>query len=283
MKRLAVNPKIRVERRNATFQQWTALLANRTKRNRTGEMIVQGVRPITLAERAGLTFRMLLWDGRPNPSPWAADLLLSRIAPVAKVAPELMAELGERSDGPPELIALVALPVDDLSRIKVIDNPLITVFDRPGSPGNIGSLARSTDALGGNALVTTGHAADAWDPRSIRASTGSIFSIPVIRADSHASVLEWVDKRRREGCPIKIIGTDEVGAVDLFDAPLGGPSVVVVGSESVGMSAGWREACDVVARIPMDGTASSLNAANAGSIVLYEALRQRIPSKGRLT
>jgi 23S rRNA (uridine2479-2'-O)-methyltransferase len=265
----------RVERRNATFQQWAALLSNRTKRNRAGELVVQGVRPITMAARAGLTIRCLLFDGRDNVSDWADDLMTSGLAPVVTVAPELMSELGERAEGSPELLAIVAMPPDDLARLPTASDALVVVFDRPGSPGNIGSLARSVDALGGHALVTTGHAADVWDPQCVRASTGSVFSIPVVRLDAAAPLLAWVEERRRSGVPFTIVGTDEAGTVDLPDAPLAGPALLVVGSETSGMSAVWRDACDVVARIPMAGTASSLNAASAGSIVLYEALRQR--------
>ncbi|WP_226343921.1 TrmH family RNA methyltransferase [Agilicoccus flavus] len=264
----------RVERRNATFQQWQALLTNRTKRTRAGEMLVQGVRPITQAVAHGHEVRHLLVDGRPRPSEWARDLVRRTGAPVVTVAPELMAELGERDD-PPEVLALVAVPDDDLGRLPREGDPLVVAFDRPASPGNIGSLARSVDALGGAALVTTGHSADAWDPASIRASTGSIFATPVVRLPSPDPLLAWVDRRREEGLGFVVVGTDEGGDVDLSDAPLTGPTVLVVGSEATGMSAAWRDACDVVATIPMTGSASSLNAANAGSIALYEARRQR--------
>ncbi len=72
-----------------------------------------------------------------------------------------------------------------------------------------------------------------------------------------------------------MVGTDETGSVDVRDADLTGPLIVVVGNETNGMTAAWREACDVLVSIPMAGSASSLNAATAGSIVLEEAFRQR--------
>lgn len=264
----------RVAKRNATFQRWSTLLNNRTKRHRAGEMIVHGVRPITMAVRAGLPVRSLLFDGRPKPSTWARQLMLAHPDRVVLVAPELLAELGERDDVP-ELLAVVAMPPDDLTRIPSSGAPIVVAFDRPGNPGNIGTLARSVDALGGAALVTTGHSADLWDPQAIRASTGAVFSIPAIRLPSHAPLLEWVDAQRRAGMPYQIVGTDESGDIPLERAPWAGPVLLVVGSETAGMSAAWRDACDVVVRIPMAGEASSLNAATAGSITLYEGLRQR--------
>lgn len=273
----AQRPKLpaRVERRNAVFQQWQSLLTNRTQRTRGGEMIVQGVRPITQAIAHGATIRALLVDGREHLSDWARETLAAHHGPVVRLAPELMAELGEREDGAPELLALVAVPTDDLTRIPRDGDPVVVVFDRPAGPGNIGSLARSVDALGGAGLITTGHSADAWDPASIRASTGSIFAVPVVRQDSVRAVLDWAHSTVDGARPFTVIGTDEGGDVALPEAPLDGPVLLVVGSERTGMSAAWREGCDHIAGIPMAGSASSLNAAAAGSIVLYEALRRR--------
>ncbi len=265
----------RLERRNALFQQWQSLLTNRTKRTRTGEMLIQGVRPITQAIARGVEIRALLSDGRPDPSRWARALLDAPPAPVVELAPELMAELGEREDGAPELLALAAVPSDDLARLEPTSTAVVVVFDRPSGPGNIGSLARSVDALGAEALLITGRSADPWDPAALRASTGSLFAVPVLRQPSHREVLEWLEGRRAQGEPWRIVGLDEAGGHELSAEDLSGPTLVVVGNETIGMSAGWREACDVVAEIPMGGTASSLNASVAGSIALYEIQRQR--------
>lgn len=282
-RRAAPGLPARIERRNAQFQQWQALLANRSKRTRSGEMIIQGVRPLTQAIAQGIEIRALLSDGRAQPSRWAAELLESGAAPVVELAPELMAELGEREEGTPELLALAALPEDRVGRIAPTARtaaPVVVVFDRPSGPGNIGSLARSVDALGGDALLITGHGADPWDPASIRASTGSLFAMPVLRLPSHREVLDWVAQRRALGEPWTVLGLDEAGGHELADEDLSGPTVVVIGNETVGMSAAWREACDVVAEIPMGGTASSLNASVAGSIALYEISRQRRAGRG---
>ncbi|MGO2606024.1 MAG: RNA methyltransferase [Brachybacterium tyrofermentans] len=265
----------RLERRNALFQQWQALLGNRTKRTRSGEMIVHGVRPISQAIAHGAEIRALLSAGRERPSRWAQELLEDPPAPVVVLASELMAELGERQEGAPELLAVVAVPSDDLSRLAPSPTAVVVVFDRPSGPGNIGSLARTVDALGAEGLVITGHSADAWDPAAIRASTGSIFAVPVVRQASHREVLAWVQEQREQGVPWTVVGLDEAGGFELAQTDLTGPVLIVVGNETIGMSAGWREACDVIAEIPMGGSASSLNASVAGSIALYEARRQR--------
>jgi 23S rRNA (uridine2479-2'-O)-methyltransferase len=258
---------VRITTRNARFQQWESLLHNRTKRHRLGELVVQGVRPISLAIEHGWTVRALVSDGRPRMSSWAAGVWGSTDAERVVMAPELVAELSEK-DEPAELLAIVGMPADDLSRLD--PSGVTVVFDRPTQPGNIGTLARSADAFGAAGLVVTGHAADPYDPRAVRASTGSLFALTVVRAPSHREVLDWA---RPAG--VRVVGTDETGTLDLRDADLTGPLVVVVGNETAGMTAAWRESCDTLVSIPMAGSASSLNAAVAGSIVLDEAARQR--------
>jgi tRNA G18 (ribose-2'-O)-methylase SpoU len=268
---------LRVSTRNANFQQWQALLTNRQKRSKAGEFLVSGVRPITLAVEHGWTVDAMIYPDRGALSQWARDMLDRSGAQPVAMDPELLAELAEKEDT--ELLAVVAMPPDDLSVIAPAPGLLVVVFDRPTTPGNIGTLARSADAFGAAALIITGHAADPYDPKSVRASTGSLFALPVLRADSHREVLAWATELRKDGLPLEIIGTDEHGAVDIADYDLTGPRLLLIGNETQGLSAGWREACDTTLRIPMTGAASSLNAATAATVVLYEATRQRrVPS-----
>lgn len=258
----------RVDRRNATFQQWQTLLTNRTKRTRAGAFVVQGVRPISLAVQHDWEIReWLSLSGRR--SDWAEATMREKPAPTYALAPDLMADLAEKEDGA-ELLAVVGMPPDDLARITPEPGRPALVFDRPSVPGNIGTLLRSADALGGSGLVITGHAADPYDPKSVRASTGSIFAMPVVRADSHGPVVAWA---REHGAAL--LGTDEHGDRPLPGHDFSGRTVVVIGNETRGMTAAWRDACDATLSIPMSGSASSLNAASAGTVVLYEAARSR--------
>jgi len=266
---------LRVSTRNARFQQWEALLTNRNKRQRSGEFLVQGVRPISLAVEHGWRIRALLYDMDATLSRWAADLLKRANCTKVAMAAHLLQDLGEKTDAPPELIAVVGLPDDDLSRIRPKPDLLVVVFDRPTSPGNIGTLIRSADAFGASGVIVTGHAADVYDPKSVRASTGSLFATPTVRIPSHRQVLDWVEATRATGIPVKIVGTDEHGDVDVADHDLTTASVLLVGNETAGLSSAWRESVDQMVRIPITGSASSLNAATAASVVLYEAARQR--------
>ena len=272
---------LRVSTRNARFQQWEALLSNRAKRQRTGEFLVQGVRPITLAARHGWRFRALIYDaGRPL-SRWARALLRDVPAIKVSMAPALLAELGEKEEGSPELVAVVEMPGGGLDRIEAGHDFLGVLLDRPASPGNVGSIIRSADALGAHGVIVAGHAADVYDPRCVRASTGSLFTLPVIRTPGPGEVAAWVTALRARGCPIVLAATDERGDRDVFDFDFTQPVLLLAGNEGTGLSAAWRELSDVVVSIPMAGAASSLNAANAASIFLYEASRQRRPARKR--
>ncbi len=269
----------RLSARNARFQQWQALLGNRNKRQRAGEFLVQGVRPISLAARHGWRFRALIYDADRPLSQWARALLRDTAADQVPMAPGLLAELGEKDEGAPELVAVVAMPGDDLGRIEAGDGFLGVVLDRPASPGNVGSIVRSADALGAHGVIVTGHAADIYDPRCVRASTGSLFALPVVRAPGHREVTGWVAAQRARGCPIVLAAADERGGRDVSGFDLTQPALLLIGNEGTGLSAAWRELSDAVVSIPMAGAASSLNAASAATVLLYEAARQRLRAR----
>ena len=272
-----MNPRnIRITTRNARFQEWQALLANRRKRQRSGEFIVHGVRPVTLAARHGWPIRALIYDDSGSLSAWAESILAgNQRAQQVAMAGDLLRELGEKAGEAPELIAVVAMPPDDYARIPVRPGFLGVALDRPSSPGNIGTVVRSADAFGASGVVVTGHSADPYDPKAVRASTGSLFAVPVVRDGSAAGALAWARAQQRAGVPVTILGTDEKGDVDVADHDLTGPTLIVVGNEASGLSEAWRSACDRIARIPITGSASSLNAASAATVLLYEAARQR--------
>ncbi|QSB04458.1 TrmH family RNA methyltransferase [Natronoglycomyces albus] len=268
--------RVKVSVRNARFQQWEAMLTNRSKRSKLGSFLVHGVRPITLAIEHGWDIQTLLYDCDRRLSQWAEHVLDNTAAEQAALTSDLMAQLGEKADGTPELIAQVALPsataAEVLRTLSVGPQFLGLVFDRPTSPGNVGSLIRSADAFGADVVILTGHAADPFDPKSVRASTGSLFAVPLIRAESAAQVSSWA-----RGLDVRpqLIGTDEHGDSDMAKHDFTSPTLLLIGNETRGLSHAWKEQADHLVRIPMSGSASSLNAASAAAIALYEVVRQR--------
>lgn len=261
----------RVTSRNAAFQQWQSYLTNRGKRTKAGRFLIHGVRPITLAVEHDWPLDALLYRDGGSLSSWARELLSSSRAEQIAVAPELIAELGEKSEVVPEVIAVAKARTPAFASWRPTGTaPLIVVFDRPSSPGNLGTLIRSADAFGADAVVVAGHGADQFDPQSVRASTGSLFAVPVFRVADPGELLAVT-----QPLGLTLVGTDEDGAIDIDGHDLTTGTVLVVGNETRGMSVGWRDACDVTVRIPIGGAASSLGAPSAGAVCLYEIARQR--------
>lgn len=258
-----------VHTRNATFQQLHALLGNRTKRHRQQSFLVQGVRPLTIALDREWPLRMLLGPLDREVSAWAAEAWRHSAAPKTLMPAELLDELGEKADVT-ELVGVAEMPADDPERLPTEAGPIVLI-DRATQPRNLGMLARSIDAFGGAGLIVTGHAADPYDPQAVRASTGSLLAVPVLRAEGPEQVQKWFERGSWQ-----YVGTDETGERELRELDLVRPTVIVLGNETRGMSSAWWEACDTTVALPIVGTASSLNVAVTGSIVLHEALRQRI-------
>lgn len=269
----------RVSTRNASVQVWQAYLNNRTKRHRDRRFLVQGVRPITQAVANDWPLETLLYRlGGPELSRWARELLATSEVPQVGLVPELMAELGEKASGVPEVVAVAEQRIVELDTFEPGepgDAPVVVVFDRPNSPGNLGTLIRSADAFGADAVIVTGHGADQYDPQAVRASTGSLFAMPVLRTAGPAQILAFRDRQVNRGIPTRIVGTDEGGTHAVSDHDFTEATILVVGNETSGMSAAWAQACDDIVDIPMGGTASSLGAPSAGAVALYEISRQR--------
>jgi 23S rRNA (uridine2479-2'-O)-methyltransferase len=264
-----------VSRRNSAYQVLESLRANRQKRHRSRVFLVEGVLPITRALDHGWTFEAVAFGGRGRLSSWARDVI-ARAQPAVQyaLAPDLLHALSGKAE-PSELVAVVRMPDDNVERIQVWPDLLAVVMDAPSSPGNLGTLVRSCDALGAHGVVLTGHSADPYDPGAVTASRGSLFAVPVVRLDSPAAVKEWVANVRRRLGRCTVVAADEAGDIDLASHDFEPPTVIVLGNEQRGLGRAYRDMCDALVRIPMSGTASSLNVSVAASIVLYEAGRQR--------
>lgn len=147
--------------------------------------------------------------------------------------------------------------------------PFLLVVEAIEKPGNLGTILRSADAAGVDALVICDPVTDLFNPNVVRASTGVVFSVPVIIATSE-EVRPWLASRR-----IRAVATTP-SATDLYTATdLRGPLAIVMGSEQYGLSDFWLREADARVLIPMAGQADSLNVAMATIITLFEAVRQR--------
>ena len=266
---------IRIHSANNHFQRAEVLRRNRHKRQHYREFFLEGVRPLNLALQHGWNVLAYYYAPERGLSDWARDVL--RRSPAAtryELPATLLAELSNKTEAS-ELVAVAAMPEDTLSRIRVTPDLLVVIFDRPASPGNLGTLIRSCDALGVNGVVLSGHGADLYDPETISASRGSLFGVPAVRVGGPRDLETWLDALRQELGRVEIVAADEQGATDVWEHDFGGPTVLLLGNEKWGLSAAYKEMSHTLVRIPMQGAASSLNVAVAASIVLYEIRRQR--------
>lgn len=261
-----------IDRRTDEVQLLEALRTNRQKRERQGRFVVEGVRNIDAAIEHGWKIHAVLAPTGVTLSGWA-ERVIGRLPDVERLllAPEVFELLTDRDD-PPELLLVAGIPVRLLDDVPRLNDLLVVVLDRIASPGNLGTIVRTADAFGAHAVVTVGHSAHAYDPRAVRASTGSLFAVPVVHADRTADVETWCRQR-----DLFVIATDEHGDVDLVDAELRRPCALLLGNETRGLSRGLRELAEVTARIPIGGTASSLNVAVAAGISLHELARRLRP------
>jgi tRNA G18 (ribose-2'-O)-methylase SpoU len=261
---------LEVSTANTAFQRIDVLRRNRNKRHRYGEFVVEGVRAINGALAGGWTVRSFAYPRDRPLSRWATDILDASTADShLAVAPALFDQISEKEESS-ELLAVVATRPDSVDRIPQRAGMLVVVVDRPGSPGNLGTLIRSCDAFGADGVIVSGHGVDLYDPATIRASVGSFFAVPSIALPSHREVGEWVSGLRQSYPGLTLVGTSARASSELRDFAWGAEVALLVGNETNGLSHAYREMCDAVVRIPMRGTATSLNAAVATSIVLYE-------------
>jgi TrmH family RNA methyltransferase len=144
----------------------------------------------------------------------------------------------------------------------------VVVTEDVEKPGNVGAILRSADAVGADAVIAAG-GTDLFNPNVIRASVGTVFSVPVASAPA-GDVAAWLRARG-----IRIVASRVDAAALHVESDLTGPLAIVLGSEAVGLSDAWRGADIDGVRLPMLGTADSLNVSAAAAVLLYEAWRQR--------
>jgi TrmH family RNA methyltransferase len=167
----------------------------------------------------------------------------------------------------PDGVAAVARPRRrTLSDLSIERDTRVVIADAFELAGNLGTLIRCADGAGASAVIVTERAVRIHHPLVLKASMGTVLSMPVIDAD-RASVLSSL-----RASDVRIVAADPSAPVSYRDSDWSGPVAIVLGSERYGLSPFWRAAADVVVSIPMLGVADSLNVGHAAALLLYEAL-----------
>ncbi len=246
-------------------------LRDRHERDTRGLTLVDGAREVVRVLEAGADVREILLAPTLVRSPGAVDALAAIEAarlPVTHLSEAAFGRIayGDRTDG---ILAVVATPSAELDDLRLPDDPLVVVLESVEKPGNVGAVLRSADGAGVDAVILVDTRADPWNPNTIRASVGTVFSLPIGVASGEAT-RAWLRARGVRMAAALVEARAPYTAADLT-----GPLAIVLGSEAEGLSEAWSTPDVTAVRIPMLGRADSLNVSVAAAVLLYEARRQR--------
>lgn len=245
-------------------------LRDRRGREKLQRIIIDGVREIGRALRANLAWDEAFVCERMLDEGASAVFaqLQSAHAQMLQVTPPVFAKLayGGRSEG---IVAIAKTPRRDLDGLELGPAPIVAVLEGIEKPGNVGAVVRTADAAGIDAVLLASPQTDPFNPNTIRASQGAIFTLPVAAGES-VEVRSWLQKRQ-----FRLLAARVDGMVDYREADFHGPVAIVLGSEAGGLTDAWRGANITDVRLPMLGEIDSLNVSVTAGVLFYEALRQR--------
>jgi len=240
-------------------------------RQQTGRTLVEGFREIQRATQSGWKFIELYFCPELYLD-LAAEALVSQIhregIPVFQCSETAYRKMSYR-DTPDGLMALSPLVGKRLDELKLPENPLLLVAEDLEKPGNLGTILRTADATGVDAVIACDHKTDLNNPNVIRSSIGTIFFLPVAEASTEETQA-WLAKHG-----IQTIAAVPGASQEYTDIDMRQGTAIIVGSEDEGLSELWKQSSTAQVGIPMLGMNDSLNVSTAAAIVLYEAVRQR--------
>ncbi len=196
------------------------------------------------------------------------SLSLPEITRVVELTEEIYRKVAYR-ESTEGIIAEVEAKENHLEQLELPENPLVVVLEGVEKPGNLGAVLRSADAAKADAVIVADPLTDLWNPNLIRASIGAVFTVPTF-AVSTVEAIGWLQSHG-----FSILTAQLQDSLPYYDTPMTGPTAIVMGTESTGLTDPWRRAATAHIRIPMLGRLDSLNVSVSAAILLFEAVRQR--------
>ena len=258
-----------------------AALRNARDRRQTGLTLVDGLREITRAVAAGVEIVELFVAAEARDDTRAADratcidACAARGAEIVPLGPRAFEKLafGDRDEG---VVAVVRFGSQSLADVRFPAGRPVLVAEGVEKPGNLGAILRTADAAGLAGVIVCAGGTDAANPAVIRASLGTVFSVPL----AAAAAVEAIDWCRGHGR--RVVAATPEGRSLWHEVNLAGDTAIVVGSEANGLSAAWLTAAEAgmipleTVRLPMRGIADSLNVSATVAVLIYEAVRQEL-------
>ncbi len=249
-------------------------LADRKARKREGVFLVEGIQPVWRAVESGWGIDTLVIAPQLITNGAVFEMardLKARGVRIAELSADVFTRLSER-DGPAGVMAIVEMQSSGLADLNPGPADCWILLHRVHNPGNLGTIIRTADASGMAGIILTGDSTDAFAPASVKASMGSIFSLPMVIERDTDRVLGRLNETN-----VRCVGTSGYAEHEHWDADWNGPICIVLGNEGDGLPEDILAQLDSTVRIPMTGTAESLNLSIAAAVLMYEAKRHAIP------
>jgi len=258
-------------------------LKDKHARDKNHLMLIEGFDPLTLALECGIKPQTVFICPelyKPAHASSAHTNLLARLRSgpleIIETTRPVFEKMAYR-DGPDGWLAVVARPDFSLGRLKLLPagtKPLLLIAEGVEKPGNLGAMLRTCDAAGISAFIFCDPKADLTNPNVVRASQGTLFSVPVAQCTS-AEARDWLHERGIVAVATTPNPVRGELAMDYTTFDFTQACAIVMGEEKYGLSTLWLAQADAAVRIPMVGRINSLNVATSAALVIYEAVKQR--------
>ena len=239
----------------------------RKERDETGLFVAEGLKTVTEGLDTGHTPRILLHGAEAADHPLlikAIEATLAGRGEVIEVTQDILAKVSRR-DNPQAVVGVFEQVFAPLVALEPVTATCWVALHRVRDPGNLGTIVRTADAAGCGAVILVGDCCDPYSVEAARATMGSIFAVPLVKA-SEAEFAAW-----RGDWPGSVVGTLLSAQTDHRQAIYARPTLILMGNEQQGLPADMAALCDVKVKIPMRGRADSLNLAVATGIMIYAA------------
>lgn len=253
---------------NPRIKNLLKLQQKSSERKEQNLIVIEGRREIRLAIEAGFLISTCFICYEIFTNSDASEELSIDPAAIVAVSPAIFEKIAYR-EGSDGIIAMAIPAYYTLNMLALPDNPLIVVLESIEKPGNLGAVMRTADAAGVDAVIVCDPMTDIYNPNTIRASIGCVFTVPLVCCSSEEA-LDWLRRSRIHVCAAALQYADDAYSQEYSHA-----TALVMGSEASGLSSFWRINADVIIKIPMVGKIDSLNVSASVAVLVFEAIRQR--------
>ncbi|MGD0034613.1 RNA methyltransferase [Paenibacillus illinoisensis] len=257
-----------VSPQNSRVKEWAQLLEKK-HRTRQHKYIIEGIHLVQEALRAQADLECIVYDGEQGVPTELAGLEGPLQLEWISVSPAVIAKCTDTMT-PQPVFAIVRKGREPLESLLSEERGLVVVLDGVQDPGNVGTIIRSADAAGAAGVVLGAGSADVYNPKTIRSTMGSLFHLPIVEGQLESMLPE------AKAAGVKLVSTSLQAEYSCYSYDFTQSVWLVIGNEGKGISESTARLVDDAITIPMQGQAESLNAAMAATILMFEAMRQRM-------